>query len=203
MSQFDLRIYLAHAAFWLAFAAGDFIARRRFRRTTGASVPGADASGGGSVRAPRANLLIGVHMVAFALMYTGVERAVFRGGMPAARPLLSVAGALLILVGGALICWARLSFASWRFRAQIDSGHELATGGPFRFVRHPIYTGLDLLGLGTALWIPTPLVWAGALLMAITGELRARAEEALLERAFGDMYREYMRRTWRFIPGVY
>src|SRR5262249_27219726 len=150
-------------------------------------------SGGGSQRAPRANLLIGVHMVAFALLYTGVERAVFRVGMPAARPFLSVAGALVILGGGAPMCWARLAFASWRFRAQIDSGHQLATGGPFRFVRHPLYAGLDLLGLGMALWIPTPLVWLGALLMTVAGELRARAEEVLLERVFGDTYREYRR----------
>ena len=80
------------------------------------------------------------------------------------------------------MCWARLSFASWRFRAQIDSGHQLATGGPFRFVRHPTYAGLDLLAFGTALWIPTPVVWLGTLVMAVVGDLRACAEELLLAR---------------------
>src|SRR5262245_37848636 len=199
MRHFDLRIYLAHAAFWLAFATGHLIARYRFRPTGGSATSG----GTPPLRAPRARLLIGVHMVAFALLYTGVERAVFRVGMPEVPPLLRLAGALLILLGGVLMCWARLQFASWRFRAQIDLGHQLATGGPFRLVRHPLYAGMDLLAVGTALWIPTLLVWLGTLLMALAGDLRARAEEALLERAFGDTYREYRYRTRRFIPGLY
>jgi protein-S-isoprenylcysteine O-methyltransferase Ste14 len=203
MSHFDLRIYLAHAVFWLTFAGGDLAARYRFRRASHTSAPRVEATGGAAMRAPRANLLIGLHMVAFALMYTGVERAVFRVGMPAVLPFVKALGMLLILVGGAVMCWARLSFASWRFRAQLDAGHQLATSGPFRLIRHPIYTGLDLLALGTALWVPTTLVWLGAVLMAGAGELRARAEEVLLERAFGETYRNYRRQTKRFIPGVY
>ena len=203
MRHFDLRIYLAHAAFWLFFAAGHFAARHRDRRTPSNSLPKEDVSGGTPLRAPRAKLLIGVHMVAFALLYTGIERAVFRVGMPDVPALLRSVGGFLILVGGALMCWARLAFASWRFRAQIDLGHRLATGGPFRFVRHPIYLGMDLLGIGTGLWIPTPLVWLGALLMVVAGDLRARAEELLLERAFGDTYHAYRMRTSRFIPWVY
>src|SRR5437868_4605452 len=200
MRHFDLRIYLAHAVCWLAFAVGDIAARFRFRRTASISAPSMDASRLAPLRAPRARLLVGAHMVAFALLYTGVERAVFRVGMPAIPPFLRLAGALLILGGGALMCCARLAFASWRFRAQIDLGHQLATGGPFRLIRHPIYTGLDLLAFGTALWIPTPLVWLGTLVMTVVGDLRARAEELLLERAFGDTYREYRYRTSRFIP---
>ena len=144
-------------------------------------------------------------MVAFALMYAGIGDVVFGGRMPAssALPPRSVAGALMILTGGALVGWARLAFASWRFRARLDAGHQLATGGPFRLVRHPIYVGLDLLAIGTALWMPTTLTILGALAMSFGGDLRARAEEPLLERAFGDRYRDYRRRTARFIPGVY
>ena len=203
MRHFDLRIYLAHLTFWLFFAAGHFAARHRSRRTPSSSLPREDVSGDTPLRAPRALLLIGVHMVAFALLYTGIERAVFRVGIPSVPPLLRLVGGFLIVAGGALMCWARLAFASWRFRAQIDSGHRLATDGPFRFVRHPIYVGLDLLGIGTVLWIPTPLVWLGTLLMIVAGDLRARAEELLLERAFGITYHTYRMRTRRFIPGVY
>jgi protein-S-isoprenylcysteine O-methyltransferase Ste14 len=203
MTHFDLRIYLAHAFSWLAFAAGHLIARYRFQPTAGTSTPSLEASAGAPLRAPRARLLIGLHMVAFALLYTGIERAVFRVGMPAVMPFFRWTGAVLILLGGALMGWARLAFASWRFRAQLDPGHQLATGGPFRLVRHPIYAGLDLLAFGTALWIPTLLVWLATLLMAVAGDLRARAEEPLLERAFGDTYRQYRCRTRRFIPGLY
>src|SRR5262245_34499074 len=110
MNQLDLRIYLAHAVFWLAFAAGDLVARYRFRQTASAAVPKVETSGGASLRAPRASLLIGVHMIAFALLYTGIERAVFHVGLPATPPSLAAAGAVLIFIGGALMCWARLSF---------------------------------------------------------------------------------------------
>jgi protein-S-isoprenylcysteine O-methyltransferase Ste14 len=63
--------------------------------------------------------------------------------------------------------------------------------------------GLNLLALGTAIWIPTAIVWAAFVLMAMGSDLRARAEETLLEEAFGRSYREYCARTRRFLPGIY
>ena len=80
---------------------------------------------------------------------------------------------------------------------------ELATGGPFEFVRHPIYLGLNLLALGTAVWVPTPIIWASLLLMFIGGDLRARTGQQLLARAFGANYSEYCENTSRFLPGIY
>lgn len=80
---------------------------------------------------------------------------------------------------------------------------ELATGGPFRLMRHPIYMGLNLLALGSAIWVPTPTVWVAFALMVTGSDLRGRAEERLLEQAFGRVYREYCARIRRFIPGVY
>jgi hypothetical protein len=81
---------------------------------------------------------------------------------------------------------ALVFFRSWRFHAKLDEGHQLATGGPFRLVRHPIYAGLNLLALGSAIWAPSPIIWAGFALIAIGSDLRARSEEKLLERAFGE-----------------
>jgi len=63
--------------------------------------------------------------------------------------------------------------------------------------------GLNLLALGTALWVPTAIVWAAFVLMAIGSDLRARAEEPLLRQAFDSAYREYCARTRRFVPGIY
>lgn len=201
MPPFDLRIYALHGVFWLAFALGDIGARIRSRRATPAHPSGTDRP---PLEAPRAGLLVAVHMVAFALMYAGIGQAVF-GGRTIVSPTreLRIAGALVILAGGILVGWARLAFTSWRFRARLDVGHQLATGGPFRFVRHPIYAGLDLLALGSALWAPTMLTILGVLTMGLGGDLRARAEEPLLAQAFGDTYGDYRRRTKRFIPGVY
>jgi protein-S-isoprenylcysteine O-methyltransferase Ste14 len=199
----DLRIYIVDACFWLAFVIGDIAARSVRRRGSVESPSPAIASAEEPLRAVRANVVLAAHMVAFALLYGGIGQAVFgsRGHpLPALSPLV---GALVILAGGVLAGWARLSFASWRFRAQLDAGHQLATGGPFRIVRHPIYAALDLLALGSALWYASLVIWLGAMLMAVTGDLRARAEEPLLEQAFGDEYRAYRGRTRRFIPGVY
>ena len=86
---------------------------------------------------------------------------------------------------------------------RLDADHRLTTAGPFRIVRNPIYAGVDLLALGTAIWISTWMGWLGVALMIVGGDLRARAEEPLLEVAFGDEYRDYRRRTSRLIPGLY
>jgi protein-S-isoprenylcysteine O-methyltransferase Ste14 len=200
VGPFDVGVYLAHVVFWLAFAAGDVYARRLARRSRAESATSPAA--GEPTSAPHAGLLVFLHMVAFGVLYFGVGRAVFdtRTAGTAARRVI---GAAIIVAGAGLTSWARVSFASWRFRAELAAGHQLATGGPFRFVRHPIYAGLDLLALGTAVWIGTLPVWIGAALMAVGGDLRARAEEPLLERVFGEEYRAYRARTSRFVPGVY
>lgn len=199
MVRSNLLIYAAHATFWLAFAAGNAYAHRRFPAPPVSSSTTAAAP----LQAPHSRLLVGVHMVAFAVLYFGIEQAVFRSGMPRVVPGQRVFGGSVILAGAALMYWARVCFGSWRFRAEIDAGHQLATGGPFRFVRHPLYAGMDLLALGTAIWIPTMIVWISFALMFLGGDLRARAEEPLLEQAFGEAYRKYRLGTHRFVPGIY
>jgi protein-S-isoprenylcysteine O-methyltransferase Ste14 len=109
----------------------------------------------------------------------------------------------VIALGAAVMSWALQSFHSWRFRAKLDEGHQLATNGAFRLMRHPIYSGLTLLALGSAIWAPTGVIWSAFVLMAIGSELRARSEEVVLRQAFGDAYVAYSKRTRRFVPFVY
>ena len=142
-------------------------------------------------------------MLAFGVMYFGIWNAVLPDRVPRWFTGQRIAGACTIGAGAALMSWTVLSFRSWRFRAKLEEGHELATGGPFRLLRHPIYMGLNLLSLGTAIWVPTVIVWAAFVLMAVGSDLRARSEETLLAQAFGPVYAEYCRRTKRFIPGLY
>ena len=144
-----------------------------------------------------------VHMVAFGVMYFGIGNTVIPGRVPELFPGQRWVGALVIAIGAAFAASAVLHFTSWRYRAALDAGHRLATGGPFALVRHPIYLALDLLALGSALWAPTPLTWAAFVLMAIGSDLRGRAEERILVEGFGDAYRNYMARTRRFLPGIY
>jgi protein-S-isoprenylcysteine O-methyltransferase Ste14 len=114
-----------------------------------------------------------------------------------------VVGAGLIGLAIVLVAWALTFLRSWRIRAKLEPGHQLTTDGPFRFLRHPIYMALNLLALGTALWVPTVTVWTAFILVVIGSTLRARAEEAILVRAFGAAYTDYGARTRRFIPGLY
>ena len=66
-----------------------------------------------------------------------------------------------------------------------------------------MYLAVDVLGLGSAVWVATPVVTLAALLLVIGGDLRGRAEEEVLLAAFKDRYRHYMRQVRRIVPGIY
>lgn len=200
MSNPDLLVYAVHLAFW-----GSFVLTR-MRVRTPAGLPAADASTPVADReqtAPFSRALLTFHMTAFGVMYFGIGNAVLPNRVPTWFAGQALIGSVAIALGAALLCWTLVHFRSWRFRAKLEQGHQLSTGGPFRILRHPIYMALDLLALGTAIWVPTIIVWIAFVLMAVGGDMRARSEEALLGRAFGSAYAEYSRRTKRFLPGLY
>ena len=197
MQTRDLLIYGVHAAFWAAFGA-----THRFvgaGRAATEPAPAATTSG----TAPHSRLVLAIHFVAFGVMYLGVGEAVFSGSVPMWFSGQRIVGTLIIGLGALLMSWSLMYFRSWRFRATLAEGHELATGGPYALVRHPIYAGLNLLAVGTAVWIPMLLTWVAVALMVLGSDLRGRAEEKVLSEAFGEDYRRYCRRTRRFLPGVY
>jgi len=199
--KLDFAIYIVHWGFWGAFGITRIILRSRDRKNSRAPDPAPVSQKENT--APFSRTLLAFHGVAFGLMYFGIGFAVIPGRVPNWFPGQRVAGTLVIAGGAALMAWALVYFRSWRFRATVDSGHQLATGGPFRILRHPIYMGLNLLALGSALWVPTAIVWAAFVLMAIGSDLRGRAEETLLRQAFDPSYSEYCARTRRFVPGIY
>lgn len=200
MANVDYAVYWMHGLFWGTFGVTRAILNRRDRQP--APVPEAPIAKQ-EAAAPRSRLLVAAHGVAFALMYIGVGSAVLTNRVQEWFPGQRVAGSLVIVAGGALVSWALTAFRSWRFQAKVEPGHELAVGGPFRFIRHPIYQGMNMLALGTAIWVPNVLTWVAVVAMAIGGDLRARAEERLLLQTFGASYRDLMSRTSRFVPFVY
>ena len=201
MTKVDFLLYAVHNAFWAAFGVTLLILRwmDRGKTTTSETAPVANQE----KTAPFSRVLVAFHALAFAVMYFGIGFAVVPGRVPRWFPGQRVVGTIVIAAGAALIVWALVYFRSWRFRAQLDADHQLADGGPFRRLRHPIYMGLNLLALGSAIWVPSAIMWAAFVLMTMGSDLRARAEEKLLEQAFGARYREYCARTRRFVPGVY
>lgn len=109
-----------------------------------------------------------------------------------------------LMAGGlGLMAWAYVVFRSFRLLPKIEAGHELCEDGPFAWLRHPIYGGINLFYLGTFCLAPRLLVLLQVVASVVAFDLRARAEEQLLTRAFGDQYRRYMERTRRFVPGLY
>ena len=92
----------------------------------------------------------------------------------------------------------------WSLTARLVEGHQLATAGPYAYVRHPIYTGMlgMLLATGFAIsYWPALLV---ALVVFFVGTMiRVRSEERLLRGAFGEQFEAYARRVPAILPGLY
>ena len=121
-------------------------------------------------------------------------------------PWLGVAlGLTLVACGLALRHWAARTLGPFFTRSvAIRSGHRVVDTGPYRFVRHPGYTGtiLSLVGLALTLWnwVSFLILVAGCVLAFIP---RIKAEEAVLEANLDGPYREFERARKRLIPGVW
>lgn len=116
--------------------------------------------------------------------------------------LLASSGSLLAIAGAALVLRARAELGrAWSFAPKADQSTGLVTTGPYRFARHPIYLALVLLAMGEALafgsWPALVIVLSG---IVPTFAWRARAEEKLLRRTFGERYVLYQQRTRMIIP---
>ena len=88
---------------------------------------------------------------------------------------------------------------------QVQEGHRLVQEGPYRYVRHPVYTAAMSLGIGLSLLYLTPVLGSVMVLLVGIAHYRARVEERFLssEEAFGTAYTEYMTRTGRFFPRIH
>lgn len=149
-------------------------------------------------------LALGVHGAGLALLYVGIAAAALGQPWPPPATATTFTGFVVIAAADAVVAWTAAVFTSWRLRLEVAADHQLCTSGPFALVRHPIYAALDLLALGTALCLPTPLVLAATLLLVAGGWLRARVEERVLLGAFGDAYRSYIARVrGRFLPRLW
>lgn len=82
------------------------------------------------------------------------------------------------------------------------SEHKLVTKGPYRWIRHPLYTFGTLFFLSFALMADSWFIALLALTAIIILSLRLPNEETLLIEKFGDEYREYMKRTGKFLPKI-
>ena len=139
-----------------------------------------------------------VSLVATTVLVVAVVSLLVRRSLFARTPV-SIA---LQAVAGALMLWARVTFRGRSFHAGADpTAGGLVTGGPYRYLRHPIYSAILLfvwsgvIPHGGIISILTAIVSTAAL------AVRMGAEEALVTEAYPE-YAEYSRRTKRLIPFV-
>jgi protein-S-isoprenylcysteine O-methyltransferase Ste14 len=145
---------------------------------------------------------VGSRVVVVLVVLTLVRAGVFRHAGNISDPVLQGIGVALFLAGLALAVWARVCLGrNWGHPMSERAEPELVTTGPYRRIRHPIYSGIILGLLGTMLAVSW--YWAVAVVGA-TGFFvySAFVEERTMARRFPDAYPQYQRRTKMLIPFV-
>ncbi len=104
----------------------------------------------------------------------------------------------------ALAVWARRHLGSnWSGRIEIKMDHELVRSGPYRILRHPIYTAMVGMYIGTALVVGQMHSLVGVAMVLFAYWRKVRMEESKLREAFGRRYDDYRRATWGAVPGLF
>ena len=159
-----------------------------------------------SVRRPSWKVETAIRVVAVAVIVLLVRapslRAFLRPPPVPNDSLVQGAGLAICFAGFALAVWARRHLGrNWGMPMTLKEGHDLVTTGPYRYVRHPIYTGMLVAMLGSAL--VAGRLWLAVLLaMFLYCLYSARVEEGIMLRQFPAQYAEYKRRTKALIPFV-
>jgi protein-S-isoprenylcysteine O-methyltransferase len=130
-----------------------------------------------------------------------------QGRWPSAvLPPWSVPIGVVLFVGGLVLRWYSIIHLGRFFTVNvaIAADHQLVDTGPYRFVRHPSYTGALLAFIGFALVLRN---WASVLVISVPIAFaflyRINIEERALVQALGGRYLAYIKRTKRLIPFVY
>jgi len=110
-------------------------------------------------------------------------------------------GVFLCVSGLVFAIWARLILGrNWSGVVTLKEGHELIERGPYRVVRHPIYTGILAMLAGTAIALGYFGSFIGFLLVFVSFWVKLKREEDLMLKHFPTKYAAYQRRVKRIIP---
>ena len=108
---------------------------------------------------------------------------------------------LLAAAGVAIAIWARWHLgANWSGVVTLKEGHELIRTGPYRSIRHPIYTGILLMLVGTIVAIGEVRGLLAVAIAWLSFYLKARREESFLAQEFGPRFTEHQQHTGMFLP---
>jgi protein-S-isoprenylcysteine O-methyltransferase Ste14 len=116
---------------------------------------------------------------------------------------LGVVSDCIFIVGAAFTVWARVTLGrNWSAEVAFKQDHELIQTGPYAIVRHPIYTGMLGMALGTAIDYGRASGFVVFALLCVGAWLKSRQEERLMADHFPDAYRHYKDRVHALIPFV-
>ena len=166
--------------FWVSWVAAGFTSKTTARHQSGWA--------------------IGVRLVIIVVVVTVARTGAFTHARSVTNPWLEGVGTTLFFSGLALAIWARRCLGrNWGMPMTEKADPELVTNGPYRSVRHPIYSGIILAMVGTAM--ATEWYWGFvAALMGAYFVYSAVVEEKNMARLFPAAYPEYRRRTKMLVP---
>ncbi len=116
---------------------------------------------------------------------------------------IGIIGCAVTLLGVAFAMWARYCIGSnWSSAIAIRESHELVQSGPYRWIRHPIYTGIISAGWGTAIVVGELGGFLGVILVTMGFAYKSKQEEVNLRATFGDLWTQHRERTGMFLPKI-
>jgi protein-S-isoprenylcysteine O-methyltransferase Ste14 len=152
----------------------------------------------------------GTRMLIRLALYVAIVTAVLA---PDLVPSLRMPAHVWVTAGGVVVMWLGLAIRVWavltlgqafRTTVEVDAGQAVVQSGPYRWVRHPAYTGLLVLLAGLGLAMGNWLSLAACAVLPVLAVLRRiSVEEDELTRVLGDSYEAYRMRTRRLVPGVW
>jgi len=156
-------------------------------------------------RATRSGLrqFVGFRVVVFVILYLLIRAGVFKGDHTIVNnPALQGVGMVLFLMGLGLAVWARVYLGrNWGAPMSEKVDAELVTTGPYQYIRNPIYSGIILAAIGTAVGVSWYWV-VGVVLAGAYFIYSSMAEERIMERLFAETYPAYKQSTKRLVPFV-
>ena len=177
-------IYSLWVVFWLAWLLAALTAKRAAQSRMGQ--------------------FVGLRVAIFVIVILVLRSGVFKGHHAiVSSPVLQGVGMALFLTGLGLAVWARVYLGrNWGTPMSEKVDAELVTTGPYRYIRNPIYSGIILAAIGTA--VAVSWYWLVAVvLMGAYFIYSATVEEHTMERLFPNNYPEYKRSTKMLIPFIF